>query len=280
MPLISKKRHEKKAPVREDDPWEEESPSSEKEDCTCVQKPRLLRLKRASKTVAMSGANRYGLDGVRGDYRGERKESMRTIERGDTRGDGEGKEDSLEQALPRIIAKARLSLTRRQEKEAAKPRKPRKVKVAAIDKLWFVMVTERFPRCVPPLWDAKHRSLAKSIANRVGPENVGGFIKWAIENWTAVMQTSFKWMTAKPPPPVPALPFLSKFLHVFTEHRERLQDAPLQLEHMVKGLNMTKRTETRRESITPPVSTRKLVLPKKDLGATVIPSPVTYEWRD
>lgn len=279
MSLISRKRHEKKAPLREDDPWSDDTEAAEKPVRTCVQKPRLFSQKRESKTTATSGANRYGLDGVRGDYRGEIKESMRTIKRGDTRGAGEGKEDAA-QALPSLIAKARISFKRRQEKEDAKPKKPRKVKMAKLDQLWFVLVTEKFPRCVPPLWDAKHRALAKSITNRIGPENIGPFIKWSVENWTAVMQTSFKWMTASPPPPVPALAFLSKFLHVFTEHREKLQDAPLQLEHMVKGLNMTKREEPRRSANTTPVPSRKLTLPKKDLGATVIPSPSKYEWRD
>jgi hypothetical protein len=112
------------------------------------------------------------------------------------RRDGEGKEDAA-QALPRLIAKARISFKRRQEKEEAKPKKPQKPKVAKVDQLWFVLVTEKFPRCVPPLWDAKHKSLAKHLINRIGGDQIGGFIKWAIENWTAVIQTSFKWMTTQ-----------------------------------------------------------------------------------
>lgn len=306
MPLIPKKRSEKN-PTPPKMSWNEAIQTIEedrqktmlalkrhKEANTCSKqevvvipvKTPLLALKRIKPTVldalAATDGGRGGIEGVGEDIGGGRGAG-----KGEEKGGGEGERAGREPMsttpgfLGKLIHKAHIAFKRKQDRESKRP-----APIPKIDRLWFSIVIKHFPRAVPPLWDAKHRGLAKHLTKRIGPERIVDFVKWAVEHWTLVMQTKFEWVKKFPVPSTPELPFLVKFVHVFNEVREKAQDSPLDPVAMakglglLKGLNLSKKPEECRTLNTPPISPSKPSLPKKDLYDTSIPLPKLPPWRD
>lgn len=263
MPLINQKRSEKRKAA-------ELIQESEVLNTSAIPPRKLIALKRRSDIATGEVGDWGGVGGIIGGDKGE----YENHKGGGKRGGGGGKEPSPLN-LGKLIEKANIAFRRKQEREAKRP-----VPIPKIDRLWFSIVIQHFPRAVPPLWDTKHRGLAKHLANRIGPENVVEFVKWAVENWAVLIQSAFGWMKRSAPPPTPSLPFLVKFIHTFQDAKEKAKDSPLDVAILVKGLNLAKKGAVCRDSILPPVPTGKPILLKKDLSATVSALPKLPNWRD
>jgi len=116
----------------------------------------------------------------------------------------------------------------------------RRKRAPKLGDLWFSLVAARFPSEVLQPWGPKEKALAKHLTSRIGAEHITEFVKWAIENWTAVIESSFQWMR-RPAPQTPTLPFLVKFVHLFGQAKEASKDHPLNIEELIRGLSMGKK---------------------------------------
>lgn len=117
----------------------------------------------------------------------------------------------------------------------------RKKRAPKFYRFWPSWVIQKFPEAVPPIWGAKEKALAKHLTARIGGDRILEFVKWSIDNWSAVIRTRFNWANRMTPPPTPQLPFLVKFVHIFNQAKNASNDHPLQVAELVRGLNLGKR---------------------------------------
>lgn len=116
----------------------------------------------------------------------------------------------------------------------------RRKRTPKLGHFWFSLVAARFPSEVLQPWGPKEKALAKHLTYRIGAERITEFVKWAIDNWTSVIETRFRWMIRRPAPQTPELPFLVKFVHLFSDAKEASKDHPLDIAELIRALRMSK----------------------------------------